>query len=168
MNKKVKYRIGLLTAMVCLFAVMSYAANPTGQTGDVAGPGADVVVSPGGDFCAQFPYQGNNFILEVNRDGTGHMLGNWCQDWAPTGQVSVVDDLERDRRTVTFNLAGVKASDYCCDDTCIRGRLIYRLSTDRLRGAIVTWGFPIECDAPCDSWTFRGGQRRGLQDCRSD
>lgn len=162
-----KYRIGFLTTiMVCLFATMSYAANPTGQSGDVAGPGAGVDALAAPDFCAEFPYSGYTFVLQVNRDGTGHMGGDWCQDWAPTGTVDVVDDAAKDRRTVTFNLQGTKTSDSCCDDTCISGQLIYKLSKDKLKKATITWGYPIECSAPCGNWTFKGGKKQGLTDCR--
>ncbi|RJQ16226.1 MAG: hypothetical protein C4560_09825 [Nitrospiraceae bacterium] len=156
----------LIGLVIALSPVLTHAADITGA--EVPGTSEQTDISTnGGEFCAQFDYsEGYNFILEVNSGGTGHTLGSWCQDWAPTGSVTVKDKTAKDKRIVNFDLSGTVPSDGCCDSVHTYGKYIYKLSTDTLKKAVVSWAYP-STDCASGPYDFVGKTKLGqVSDCR--
>ncbi len=141
--------------------------DPSGSLGGSIEGGTGELIEPqDGEFCIDYDFGPNTFTLIVNSSGHAHTSGLfWCQDWNPTGKVTVKDRLGKDRRIVKFNLSGTLPSDDCCESLAIKGKIVYKLSKDKLKRSKVEWSYPGECYG---GWfMYKAKVKTGtLRDCR--
>jgi hypothetical protein len=142
-----QFVLGLVFVMVFGLAGVSMAGDPAGTLPGAVPPGDDAAAVDA-TYCAAYTYSGYNFQLGVNTSGPGFTGGDFCQNWAPTGNVSV-----KKNTVVKFNLAGTKAADSCCDTINISGKLKYKGSTPKK--AKITWSYP-SADCGWGPWTYKG------------
>ncbi len=138
-------------------------------SGGIGGGTSELIVpqdSPeNGGFCIDFDFRGKPFTLVVNPSrGHAHTSNTWCQDWNPEGTVTVKRKRAKNRKIVIFNLSGTVASETCCDDMLIEGRIVYKLRQNKLLRAKVVWRFPGCSPGPFE---FNDKVKNGtLRDCR--
>ena len=155
MNKKVIVISALVLIVLVSSIVSPIWATRTHNLLGITGCGCSTCESSNvkgiqptdGDICINFNYEGDVFTLTVNKDGTGHTAGEWCQDWAPTGDVTAIGTL-----LTKFDLTGTVVGTGCCDTIYLFGTII---SIGPLCFAVITWEYPSS-DCMWGPWTYRG------------
>ena len=151
-----KKTLAFLFAIALIFSANVSFANEAGCDGDCPTAEEDTITEAS-DYCMDF-YTTFDAYLEVNTDGTGHTLGAWCMDWAPTGNV-IVHTLSNYLELVVFNMSGTVVSSECKDTIYIGGYILALVNVYPVTvslGGYVVWYYDDPISGPVGPFNYQG------------